>query len=68
MTLKNKTLELSSVRITPKTAIYQITHDGEKLWALIWGVQTQTSGISAARKSSAVKEWRTLEVGPDDPL
>lgn len=71
MTPRNKTLELSSVRIAPKTDIYQITHEGEQLWALIWrggGMQTQTSETSAARKSSAVKEWRALEAGPDDPL
>lgn len=36
MTPRNKTLELSSVRIASKTAIYQITHEGEELWALIW--------------------------------
>lgn len=68
MTSRDKTLELSNIRITPKTDIYQITHEGEQLWALICGLQTQTFGISTARKSSAVKEWRALEVGPDDPL
>lgn len=68
MTPRDKALELSSVRITPKTAIYQITHDREQLWALICGVQTQTFGISEARKFSALKEWRALEVGPDDPF
>lgn len=41
MTPRDKSLELSNVRITPKTAIYQITHEGEQLWALICGVQTQ---------------------------
>lgn len=38
MAPRHKTLELPNVRITPKTAIYQITHEGEQLWELIHGV------------------------------